>query len=78
MSVGTVQNFTSIFQTLFELQLFEYVHRSHFKAPEFATLYFLQLLTGNNFSSVADTGIKFAGFVELVTQIQQQRPFNGL
>jgi len=69
--VGYVQNFTLIFQVLFELWLFECGHRSRFSASKLTSLYFLPLLTGNNFSSTAHSTMKFAGFTECVMHLWQ-------
>jgi len=69
--VGCVQNFTQIFQVLFELWLFECGLRSRFSASKLASLYFIPLLTGNNSISTAHRTMKFAGFTECVVYLWQ-------
>ena len=63
---GYVQNFTSIFQVLYELQVFEWGNRSHFLAREFDSVNFLTCLACNNLSCTTPRTLKFSGVKKII------------
>ena len=56
-----MQNFTSIFQVLYELQVFEWGNRRHFLARKFVSVNFMTCLASNNLSCMVPRTMKFSG-----------------